>query len=180
MFANKVTRVINCAGTQLKNFWDAYGVTYLTLNWQDDEKQTLFDQAERIPEEIYRFMEEAIDNFESVLVQSVRAQNRACFVIATFLMRRYRWSLVKTLEFLSSRRPDMEIRPSFLSQLHNYERRLYERGIGPKTKRWNELADSKVPDIENEELILRNTYMNSQSGPNADLALPPSFDLSKK
>ena len=76
---------------------------------------------------------------------------------------------MKTLEFLNSRRPELEIRPSFLAQLHNYERRLYERGIGPKTKRWNELADSNQPDIENEELILRNTYMNSQQGPFVDL-----------
>ena len=114
--ANKVTRVINCAGTQLRNFWEAIGVMYLTLNWQDDEKQTLFDSAEKIPEEIYRFMEEAVDNHESVMVQSVRAQNRACFVIATFIMRRYRWSLLKTLEFLNSRRPDLEMRPSFLAQ----------------------------------------------------------------
>jgi len=90
-------------------------VLYLTLNWQDDEKQTLFDAAEKIPEEIYKFMEEAVDNHESVLVQSVRAQNRACFVIAAFIMRRYRWSLLKTLEFLNSRRPDLEMRPSFLA-----------------------------------------------------------------
>ena len=117
-------------------------------------------------------MNEGFENHESILVQSVRAQNRACFVIATFLMRKYQWSLVKTLEFLNSRRPELEIRPSFLSQLHNYERRLYERGIGPKTKRWNELADSNVPDIENDELILRNTYMNSQQGPFVDLSIP--------
>ena len=62
-------------------------------------------------------MEEAVDNQESVLVQSVKAQNRSCFVIAAFIMRRYRWSLLKTLEFLNSRRPDLEMRPSFLSQL---------------------------------------------------------------
>jgi hypothetical protein len=43
-------------------------VTYLTLNWQDDEKQTLFDQAENIPEEIYRFMNEGFENHESILV----------------------------------------------------------------------------------------------------------------
>jgi len=62
-------------------------------------------------------MEEAIDNHESVLVQSCKAQNRACFVIATFLMRRYKWSLLKTLEYVNSRRPDLEMRPSFLAQL---------------------------------------------------------------
>ena len=41
--ANKVTRVVNTAGTQLPNHWEPIGVLYLTLNWQDDEKQTLFD-----------------------------------------------------------------------------------------------------------------------------------------
>ena len=82
---------------------------------------------------IYRFMVEAIDNQEAVLVQSVKAQNRACFVIAAFIMRRYRWGLLKTLEFLNSRRPDLEMRPSFLSQLSIYENRLYQRGLGPKT-----------------------------------------------
>ena len=118
-------------------------------------------------------MEEAVDKHESVMVQSVRAQNRACFVIATFIMRRYRWSLLKTLEFLNSRRPDLEMRPSFLAQLQQYEGRLYARGIGPKTKRWNELAESDVPELENDELILRNTYMNSQQGPLVDLSPPP-------
>lgn len=48
-------------------------MNYLTLNWQDDEKQILFDAAEKIPDEIYRFIEEALDSQESVLVQSIRA-----------------------------------------------------------------------------------------------------------
>jgi hypothetical protein len=61
-------RVVNTAGTQLLNYWEKIGVLYLTLNWQDDEKQTLFDSAEKIPEEIYRFMEQGIENHESVLI----------------------------------------------------------------------------------------------------------------
>jgi hypothetical protein len=166
--ANKVTRVVNTAGTQLPNHWEPIGVLYLTLNWQDDEKQILFDSQEKIPDEIYKFMEEALENQESVLVQSVRAQNRACFVIAAFLMRRYRWSLLKTLEFVNSRRTDLEMRPSFLSQLSQYENKLYLRGIGPKTQRWTELSDNQIA-LENEELIVRNTYLNSQMAPLADL-----------
>lgn len=31
-------------------------------------KQTLFDKEEKIPDEIYRFMAEALDNYESVLI----------------------------------------------------------------------------------------------------------------
>jgi hypothetical protein len=111
----------------LRNFWEAIGVVYLTLNWQDDEKQTLFDAAEKIPDEIFRFIDEAIEAHESVLIQSIKAQNRACFVIATYIMRKYRWGIMKTLEFLNSRRPDLEMRPSFLRQLQMYEGRLTQR-----------------------------------------------------
>ena len=89
-------------------------------------------------------------------------------MIAAFIMRRFRWSLLKTLEFLNSRRPDLEMRPSFLSQLSQYENRLYQRGIGPKTQRWTELSDNNI-HLENEELILRNTYLNSQMAPLVDL-----------
>lgn len=75
-------------------------------------------------------------------------------------MRRYRWSLFKTLEFVNSRRPEFEMRPSFLSQLSLYENKLYQKGIGPKTSRWTELSDNAF-HLENEELIVRNTYLNS-------------------
>lgn len=84
-------------------------------------------------------------------------------------MRRYKWSLLKTLEFLNSRRPDLEMRPSFLSQLSAYENKLYSKGLGPKTQRWTELSDNTF-HLENEELILRNTYLNSQMAPLVDLS----------
>ena len=114
-------------------------------------------------------MEEAIENQESVLVQSMKAQNRACFVIAAFIMRRFRWSLLKTLEFVNSRRPDLEMRPSFLQQLSMFENRLYQKGLGAKTSRWTELSDNTF-HLENEEWILRNTYLNSQMAPLVDLS----------
>jgi hypothetical protein len=76
-------------------------------------------------------------------------------------MRRYKWSLLKTLEYVNSRRPDLEMRPSFLAQLQQYENRLYSKGIGPKTQTWNEISDKNTYHLENEELILTNTYLNS-------------------
>jgi len=42
-----------------------------------------------------------------------------------------------------------------------YENRLIARGLGPKSKEWNELSDSVTYHLENDELILRNTYLNS-------------------
>ena len=55
------------------------------------------------------------------------------------------------------------MRPSFLTQLQNYEAKLHSRGIGPKTHRWGELSDTQTHPIENEELILRNTFLNSKN-----------------
>ena len=162
---NKVTRIVNTAGMQMNNIWEQAKVIYLTLNWQDDEKYTLFDAAEKIPDEIFRFIEEAVEQHQSVLIQSMKAQNRACFVVATYIMRKYRWGIMKTLEFLNSRRPDLEMRSSFLIQLQMYEQRLAQRGLGPRSTQWDDLSDKQTYHLENDELILRNTYKNSQCGP---------------
>ena len=78
-------------------------------------------------------------------------------------MRKYRWSLLKTLEFLNSRRPDLEIRVNFIQQLSDFENRLKLRGIGPQTKKWTELANESV-FLESEELLLRNTFLNAKTG----------------
>ena len=80
-------------------------------------------------------------------------------------MRKFRWGLSKTLEFLNSRRPEMEMRGSFLNQLQMYEGRLIARGLGPKSHRWNEVSDRQTYHLDNDEVILRNTYVNSLTGP---------------
>jgi protein-tyrosine phosphatase len=80
--------------------------------------------VEAVTREIYEFIENAMKKTESVLVHSVRGQSRAASVLAIYLMRKYRWSLLKTLEFLNSRRPELEIRGTFIQQLQDYETRL--------------------------------------------------------
>ena len=37
--ANKVTHIINCAGSQIQNQWESIGVTYLTYNLLDSDEQ---------------------------------------------------------------------------------------------------------------------------------------------
>jgi len=90
----------------------------------DSESQILFDQTDKTTNEIFSFIDDAMGQYESVLVHSVRGQSRSSCVIATYLMRKFRWSLLKTLEFLNSRRPDLEIRATFIKQLSEYENRL--------------------------------------------------------
>jgi len=112
--ANKVTHVINCAQRQVQNCWENIGVAYMTFDWLDQDQQVLFDQEDRVTDQIFQFIEEAAQRSESVLVHSVRGQSRSSCTIAVYLMRKYHWTLLKTLEFLNSRRPDLEIRVTFI------------------------------------------------------------------
>lgn len=105
----------------------------------------------------YDFMNEAYENCESVLVCSLRGQSRALTIITAFLMKKFSWSLYKTLEYLNSKRSDFEIRATFLRQLLQYEIRLFgtgEQQTCSKTWRDNDPNDS-------DGLTLRNTYVNS-------------------
>eukprot|EP00826_Nyctotherus_ovalis_P008785 TRINITY_DN12286_c0_g1_i11.p1 TRINITY_DN12286_c0_g1~~TRINITY_DN12286_c0_g1_i11.p1 ORF type:complete len:326 (-),score=36.40 TRINITY_DN12286_c0_g1_i11:442-1419(-) len=86
------------------------------------------------------------------------------------MMRKFQWSLLKTLEFLRSRRADFKIRNAFLRQLCEYEERLLGQGLGAKTTKWNEVLN-QTDFFDNEELTLRNTYLNAQKGPFADLTI---------
>jgi hypothetical protein len=79
------------------------------------------------------------------------------------MMRKYRWTLLKTLEYLNFRVPDLEIRETFIKQLTGYENRLIAKGLEPKTSKWSEVLDQVTTAFENEELLLRNTYLNAQT-----------------
>ena len=114
--------------------------------------------------EIYDFIEDTLNKSESILVHSSKGQSRASTVISIYLMKKYSWTLLKTLEFLNSRRPDLEIRASFIQQLNTFENYLMKLSMGPRTHDWNQITENTFY-IENEELLLRNTFLNAKMGP---------------
>ena len=138
----------------------------------------LLDGRDEASNAIFDFIEEALNATESVLVHSVRGQSRATCALGAYIMRKYKWSLLKSLEFLNSRRPDLEIRATFIHQLSAYEARLANSLKLPISSKWDELSN-KRPTYTCEELVLRNTFMNSQMGPIANLE-PQEKDKDRK
>lgn len=65
-------------------------------------------------------------------------------------MKRFKWSLYKTLEYLKSRRNDLNLKQSYLNQLNNLENRLF-KSESEKSLKW----DDECKDIE--ESVLKNT-----------------------
>lgn len=96
---------------------------------------------------------------EGCLVHSLKGLSRSCCVLAAYFMKKFKWTLYKTLEFLHSRRPDLEIRSSFFTQLKNLENKLSSQGL-IKYNSWEELNED--PIVREEELIIRNTFLNSK------------------
>lgn len=106
------------------------------------------------------FIEEAAQEHYGVLVHSIRGQSRACCVMCIYLMNKFNWSLLKALEFINYRRPNLELRASFLQQLANWQQRRNKKGHPRSSEGWDEIP---VPfGARSDEAILRNTYINAQ------------------
>ncbi|CAD8212584.1 unnamed protein product [Paramecium octaurelia] len=149
---NKINNIINCAAAELT--FNGNG-NALCFNWRDDDEQSIVT-TENI-EKISEFIETATNNGEGVLLFSLRGQSRALTALAAYLIYKYQWSLIKTLQFLNSRRKDFEIRPAFLRQLMSFSIEYFKNN--QESKNWDHFTENQ------EILVIQNTYLNSQSQP---------------
>ena len=146
----KISHIINTSGTEILNYFESIGVEYLTLNWIESPSQVLFDSTDQIVEKILRFISESMSRGEGLLIISVKGKNRCCVVVVIYLMKKYNWDVDKCIQYIKSKKEDVEIEPNFIEQLKQYEKRL-----NIKTTTWKEIINK-----ENDENLLRNTYVN--------------------
>lgn len=170
LMEQKVSRVVNCCGYSVSNRWATMGIKYQTYKWMDNETQILLDESDSVMDEIYRFVEDALDRAEGVLIHSAKGKGRSCCVLCAYLMRRYRWGRDKAMTFLTFRRPDLEVNPGFLEQLSAYEARLAAQpGMSPLS---TSLEDGEAAGVEEDyvsEAVLMNTFVNCNREPLGEL-----------
>ena len=152
----KITHIINTTGNQIMNQWESIGINYLTINWSENPNQILFDLKDEIAEKIVEFIDKGISIGEGVLAHSFNGKNRVCLVALIYLMKKYKWSLAKSMQYLKSKKNDVEITNSFYNQLENFQKRLIQKGELTRDIPW-EFENL----IDEEEKLIRNTYMNS-------------------
>lgn len=63
----------------------------MTYFWPENGHCIVFDEGNVVLDEIYTFIEEAIDVGESVLVHSTDGVSRAAFCSSVYFMLKYRW-----------------------------------------------------------------------------------------
>jgi hypothetical protein len=71
---------------------------------------------------------------QGILIHSLNGRNRCVVAAIIVFMQRYRWGLIKTLEFLNAKKPGLEMTASLLKKLLQYEGRLERDKIGLLTK----------------------------------------------
>lgn len=89
--ANKITRIINCAGREIGNSWERSGIRYLTYFWPENGNCSAFESNENVLDEIFSFVEDAIVVGESALVHSTDGSSRAAMCAAVYFMLKYQW-----------------------------------------------------------------------------------------
>ena len=152
----KITHMINATGNQIMNQWESIGISYLTLNWSETPAQILFDSKDEIANRIVEFVDGSLlGKGEGLLAHSCKGQNRVCIVVLIYLMKKYKWGLNKSMQFLKSKKQDVDIPNYFFEQLKQFEIRLKTRGELGTDIPW-EFEGLKDP----EEKLLRNTYLN--------------------
>ena len=150
----KISHIINAAGNQIINIFESIGIQYFTLNWSENPNQILFDQNDEIVDKILFFIKESLTKGEGLLIHSLKGKDRCCIVVIIYLMKKYNWSVKKCIDFLKSKKEDVEIEPYFLEQLLSYEMRL-SKITKIKSTNWIEITCK-----DNDENLLRNTYVN--------------------
>lgn len=75
---------------------------------------------------IMKFMDEALVNYESVLIHSLRGCDRSPFLTIVYLMKRYRWSVQKAIDFYKSRRSVLNLKNHFHYMLRVIETHFME------------------------------------------------------
>ena len=152
----KITHFINATGSQIMNQWESLGISYLTLNWSENERQILFDSKDEIANRIVQFIDNSLVEGEGLLAHSFKGQNRVCIVVLIYLMKKYKWSLNKSLDYLKSKKNDVDIAPYFYIQLIKFEERLKQRRELSNDIPWTSTFLLK----DKEEELICNTYMN--------------------
>ncbi|CAD8103986.1 unnamed protein product [Paramecium sonneborni] len=147
LITNKITKIINCAGKQIPNHWESIGIEYLTYCWIETDNQYAIDHSR-----CFSFINDNLEAGEAVLIHSIKALNRSVFVVVVYLMRKFKWTLQKTLQYVYNLKNNGEIKQNVMQQLINFEKWL---NISKLSNNWDSTQNQ-------DEVVARNTYLNSQ------------------
>lgn len=186
MKQNYITHVVNLQPDKIGNVFDISSLreplvqsklkifpTILKkpLSWQV-HYQTFLDVSElKVPfvqdydkmMEVYDFIEQAVQNTSSCLITSVKNKCATCAIAIVYLLFKFNWSVVKSVEFINARKIEFELTKAIIKQLNFieaiHEDKIKEQGESLH-KLWAFDKQVKLRSSSKPELILMNKGVN--------------------
>ena len=83
-------------------------------------------------------------------------QNKSLCIIVCYLMQKYKWGFVKSLHFINNKRKNLEIKKNFFKPLQKIANEFEK-----VNKVSHNFLDEFYSDFPEDEILLRNTFLNS-------------------
>ena len=80
----------------------------MSFNWRDEEINQVYLNAE-ICEKIYQFVEDGLRVHDSVIIHGIGTQTTSFLVSLVYLMRKFKWTFMKSFDYLVMKRPTLVI-----------------------------------------------------------------------
>ncbi|KAG2393570.1 hypothetical protein C9374_007101 [Naegleria lovaniensis] len=117
---NSITHIVTCVKS-LKPFYPEEGFTYLNLHLFDQTDEHIGDT---IFEESFEYIDQAIQNGNTVLVHCMKGRSRSATILIAYLMRKNGWTYLETLRMVQQKRSIVQPNEGFERQLLELERKL--------------------------------------------------------
>ncbi|CAI2363914.1 unnamed protein product [Moneuplotes crassus] len=155
--SNKIGYIINCCpDTEVENHFKNGHIHYLNLGWKDTKKYPRgIEITSGIITKIFTFIQTALDRNSVILIHSNSGMTRCILVCVVFFMKKFKWSMTKSIEYMYLLRPNLSLNPSIITQLRMYEKISKKHFISYD---WEEI--DLEGEYKNEEILLSNTYLN--------------------
>ena len=121
-------------------------IKYFNIDGWTEHKITRLDDIGFV-KELYNFMQEAAENYTSCLVLSSKNKCSTVVVCMIYLLMKFKWDLTVALQFINSRKIDIEITKSIIKKLNVIQGSVQE-DLKSKRRRLRHNWDPS-PDLSN-------------------------------
>jgi len=154
---NSIVKVINCCSHQFANRFQGAGIKYLSFQFSEDGNSTMFDPRDETITQVVRFVNDAIEKDECVLVHSMNGDSRSVCILAGYLVHRFHWPPHRALAYIATKRFSSKPNSAYISQLQAFAAR--------RRAKYGEFKDifgvTKGLKLNNQEILHRNTFLNA-------------------
>lgn len=154
---NHVERIINCCYHRYPNRFGHLGVRYLNFSFEEDGSSTIFDSRDENITLVVRFLQEAVEADDCVLIASANGDSRSVILLAGYLIHRFHWPCQRALQFITTKRFNAKPHPAYLRQLIEFANRRKAK-YGAHKDIFGSIRGLK---LNQQEYLHRNTFLNS-------------------